>query len=148
MSYALHTSAKGLARPSQLGPWTLNAVHNIDCFQGLKVLPSDCLDVVVTSPPYWGQRGSNGIGSEPDPRDYVQNVVTILAEVMRCLKLSGTLWLNVGDAYNTPINWREDDYVYSTLGPDEQGLPATNSAYTKNRGSRRAFIDREAGWLQ
>lgn len=134
--------------PSRLGPWKLDVVHNVDCLRGLKDLPSDCLDVVVTSPPYWGQRGAGGLGSEADPRDYVRNLTAILAEAMRCLKPTGTLWLNVGDAYNTPINWREDDYVYSSLGKDGTGLPATNSAYTKNRGRRRAFVRDDVGWLR
>lgn len=131
-----------------LGPLALDTVHNVDCLTGLKQLPDDCLDVVVTSPPYWGQRGSQGLGSEPDPRDYVRNLTAILAECMRCLKPSGTLWLNVGDAYNTPINWREDDHVYSSLGKDGTGLPPTNSAYTKNRGRRRAFLRDDVGWLK
>src|SRR6185437_15732312 len=116
--------------------------------EGMKTLPDDCLDVVVTSPPYWGQRGNDGIGLEEDPRDYVRNLTGVLAEAMRCLKPSGTLWLNVGDSYNTPINWREGDHVHSSLGSDGSGLPATNSAYTKNRGRRRAFIRKDAGWLR
>lgn len=134
--------------PRQLGPWKLDAIHQVDCLEGLRRLPDECLDVIVTSPPYWGQRGSGGLGSEPDPRDYVNNLTTILAEGMRCLKPSGTLWLNVGDAYNTPINWREEDHVYSSLGADGEGLPATNSAYTKNRGRRRACVQKDVGWLQ
>lgn len=133
---------------TKLGPWRLNAVHNVDCLTGLKALPDDCLDVVVTSPPYWGQRGNDGIGSEEDPREFVTNLTVILAEAMRCLKPSGTLWLNLGDSYNTPINWREEDYVHSTLGAEGNGLPATNSAYTKNRGRRRAFIQKDVGWLK
>lgn len=135
-------------REGSLGPWRLNAVHNVDCLAGLRHIPSDTLDVVVTSPPYWGQRDGPGLGSEADPRDYVRNLVMILAEAMRCLKPAGTLWLNIGDAYNTPINWREDDYVYSTLGPTGAGLPESNAAYVKPRGRRRAFRDAGARWLQ
>jgi DNA modification methylase len=133
---------------STLGLWQLNKVHNVDCLVGLAQIPDDSFDVVVTSPPYWGQRGSNGLGSEPEPREYVRNLTRILSETMRCLKPQGTLWLNIGDAYNTPINWREGDYHYSSLGPDGNGLSATNSAYTKNRGRRRAFVDKDVGWLQ
>lgn len=131
-----------------LGPWELNRVHNADCASGLNSLPSDSIDVIVTSPPYWGQRGSVGIGSESDPRDYVSALTEILWECVRCLKPTGVLWLNIGDAYNTPINWREDDHRYSTLGPDGNGLDPSNSAYTKKRGARRAFIDPKAPWLQ
>ena len=131
-----------------LGPWKLDTVHNTDCLTALKAVPDSVLDLAVTSPPYWGQRGSEGLGSEADPREYVRNLVTILAEVMRCLRPTGTLWLNLGDAYNTPINWREDDYEYSSLGKGGNGLPSTNSAYTKKRGRRRAFIENSVGWLQ
>lgn len=131
-----------------LGPWKLDTTHNADCLTALTKIPDDTLDVVITSPPYWGQRGNGGLGSEPDPRDYVRNLVAVLTEVMRCLKPSGTLWLNIGDAYNTPINWQEDDHKYSSLGKNGNGLSPTNSAYTKKRGRRRAFIDKSTGWLQ
>jgi hypothetical protein len=143
------TAATSRARKvDTLGPFELSRVHRTDCAVALRQLPPDCLDVVVTSPPYWGQRGGAGLGGEPDPRDYVTNLVGILSEAMRCLKPTGTLWLNIGDSYNTPINWREDDHAYSSLGKDGTGLDPTNSAYTKNRGRRRAFISSDAKWLQ
>jgi DNA modification methylase len=128
--------------------WPLNRVHHTDCLTGLRQLPDNCVDIIVTSPPYWGQRGDDGIGLETDPRDYVANLIEIFAETKRVLTPTGLLWINIGDAYNTPINWKEDDYVYSTLGADRQGFAATNSAYTKKRGGRRAFIDKSAPWLQ
>jgi DNA modification methylase len=131
-----------------LGPWRKNVVHQVDCLTGLRAMPDNCVEVAVTSPPYWGQRGDDGIGSEVDPRDYVSNLTEILLEVMRVLKPEGVLWLNLGDAYNTPINWRFDDHQYSTLGSERSGLPPTNSAYTKNRGGRRAFVEKDQGWLQ
>ena len=31
-------------------------------------------------------------------------------------------WINLGDAYNTPVNWRRDDRAYCTLGPTGHGL--------------------------
>lgn len=132
----------------KLGPWQLDTIHHTDCHEALKKVPDDVLDLVVTSPPYWGQRGSPGLGSEEDPRAYVKNLTTVLTEAMRCLKRDGTLWLNLGDAYNTPINWRRTDHSYSSLGKQRQGLKATNSAYTKRRGRRRAFIDKDTGWLK
>jgi len=137
------------SRPERsLGKWELNTVHQQDCLTGLRGLPSDSIDVAVTSPPYWGQRDSDGLGTEADPQDYVKNLAEILVEVMRCLKPSGLLWLNVGDSYNTPINWREDDHAYSSLGKDGKGLDPSNSAYTKKRGNRRACIRKDVPWLQ
>jgi DNA modification methylase len=125
-----------------------NNIYNMNCLDGLRQLGTDSVDICVTSPPYWGQRGDDGIGTEKDPRDYVKNLTTILLEVMRVLKPSGLLWLNIGDSYNTPINWAFEDHIHSTLGADKKGLAINNSAYTKNRGTRRAFIDKQAGWLQ
>lgn len=131
-----------------LGPWLLNTVHNAEALTALRTVPSSSFDVVVTSPPYWGQREGEGLGCEPDPRDYIRSLVEILAETMRCLKPSGTLWLNIGDSYNTPINWSGIDYRYSTLGKDRNGFAPTNQAYAKKRGRRRAFIRNDVGWLQ
>jgi DNA modification methylase len=131
-----------------IGPWRRNRVHNTDALQGLSCTPSDVFDVAITSPPYWGQRGSDGLGSEQDPRQYIDNLSAILSETLRCLKPSGTLWLNIGDSYNTPINWTQPAYVYSTLGKERKGFPVTNKAFSKNWGRRRAFIDKSVGWLQ
>jgi len=131
-----------------VGPWRLNTTQNVDCLTGLKAMPDECIDMFVTSPPYWGQRGNGGLGMEADPRDYVSNLVEVLNEAMRCLKPNGLFWLNVGDAYNTPINWREEDYVHSSLGAEGKGLDKNNSAYTKVRGRRRAFIEKKTGFLQ
>lgn len=131
-----------------VGPWKINQTHQVDCLSALTQMPDDCIDVIVTSPPYWGQRGTAGLGLEADPREYIQNLTEILSEALRCLKPSGTLWLNIGDSYNTPINWRENDHNYSTLGKEKSGLNPSNSAYTKKRGRRRAFIDKSSSWLQ
>ena len=64
------------------------------------------------------------------------------------LKPDGLVWINLGDAYNTPVNWRLDDRAYSSLGPDKDGLKSNNSAYTKPRAKRKAFIDKNEGWLR
>ncbi len=132
---------------ASLGPFALNKVYASDCYDALLKVPSHSIDVAITSPPYWGQRGDEGLGLEEDPREYLAQLTRILLEVMRVIKPDGLLWLNIGDAYNTPMNWRREDYVYSTLGQDGKGLGADNSAYTKNRGRRRAFVSGTASWL-
>lgn len=110
-------------------------------------MPADSVDVVVTSPPYWGQRTSNGVGVEEDPRQFLQAVLDRLTEWKRVLKPEGIVWVNLGDAYNTPVNWRLDDAKYSTLGPDQNGLELTNSAYVKPRHKRRAYVRDDVPWL-
>jgi site-specific DNA-methyltransferase (adenine-specific) len=79
-----------------------NFIINEDALTALKLLPDNCIDMVVTSPPYYGQRDygvSGQIGSESTPEAYIEKLVAIFAEVRAKLKDSGTLWLNLGDKY-------------------------------------------------
>jgi DNA modification methylase len=131
----------------RVGPFSVDRVAHGDCLALAAKLPDASIDVVVTSPPYWGQRAGLGIGGEADPRAYLAHLVDVFAGLLPKLKPRGVAFVNLGDAYDTPVNWKEDDRAYSTLGPDRAGLPADNTAYTKPRGRRRAFIDREVGWL-
>lgn len=131
-----------------LGSLALNRVHEGDANNLVKELPDGSVDVVVTSPPYWGQRTSLGTGVEADPRDYLTSLTGLFKRLHPKLKNDGIVWINIGDAYNTPVNWRLEDRQYSSLGPDKNGLDANNSAYVKPRGKRRAFIDRTTPWLQ
>lgn len=130
-----------------IGPFDRNRVALGDCLDLANQLPDESVDVLVTSPPYWGQRTSGGIGVEEDPRHYVTALTDIFRAIQPKLKKDGIAWVNVGDAYNTPVNWRADDRSYSSLGADKVGLSANNSAYTKNRAKRKAFIEKETPWL-
>ena len=38
----------------------LNKIYNIDCIEGMKLLPKECIDLTVTSPPYDNLRKYNG----------------------------------------------------------------------------------------
>lgn len=131
-----------------LGPYLANCVVAGDCLDLLAALPDACIDVAVTSPPYWGQRISLGIGAEADPRAYLDALTRVFGLLRHKLKPEGVLWVNLGDAYNTPVNWRREDHAYSTLGSERSGLPEHNSAYTKPRHRRRAFVAAQVPWLQ
>lgn len=126
----------------------INKVHLGDCIRLVTLLTDNSIDVIVTSPPYWGQRTSLGTGTEEDPREYLRFLVNLFTNLLPKLKDDGIMWINIGDAYNTPVNWRKDDYRYSSLGADKNGLNPTNSAYTKNRAKRKAYIDKSEKWLQ
>ena len=131
----------------KLGPFDLNTVTHGDCRELIYELPDSSIDVLVTSPPYWGQRLSLGTGVENDPRDYVEQLAEIFRRFLPKLKEDGIVWINIGDAYNTPVNWRLDDRKYSSLGADGNGLDPDNSAYVKPRAKRKAFIDEDVPWL-
>jgi site-specific DNA-methyltransferase (cytosine-N4-specific) len=92
-------------------------------------LQCESVDLILTSPPYWGQRTygmnhnwsiadewtsqesstvpsyewyrSHGgvLGLEPTPDWYIAHLVEILTRVARSLKPSGNMWINLGDTY-------------------------------------------------
>ena len=73
-----------------------------DSAKVLTSFPSQSIDCVITSPPYWGQRiyaNSTGIGQEADFPGYLDNLLSVLRETKRILKDDGSLWLNMGDRY-------------------------------------------------
>ena len=85
---------------------------NGDALAVLQEFPDGCIDCCLTSPPYWGHRkyAENGIGLEPDYHQYISDLASILREVKRVLKQTGSLWLNLGDSYKNKhllgIPWR------------------------------------------
>lgn len=88
----------------------MNRVHKGDVLEVLKTWPDDFVQTVVTSPPYWALRSylkddspdkMKEIGSEPTPEAYVAKIVEVFREVRRVLRPDGTLWLNLGDTYNS-----------------------------------------------
>ena len=76
-----------------------------DCLEVLKTLPDECVDMCVTSPPYLGLRkysnDAREIGREDTPDEYVAKLRDAFYEVKRVLKPTGTLWLNLGDTYDS-----------------------------------------------
>lgn len=77
-----------------------------DCRGVLKTLPDNSVQCCVTSPPYYGLRDYGvdcQIGLEQTPDEYVAQLVEVFREVRRVLRDDGTLWLNLGDSYFSPI---------------------------------------------
>lgn len=70
--------------------------------------PDGSVDLVVTSPPYYGQRSytdggvhyAGQIGDEPTPGEYIENLLACTAEWARVLKPTGSIFVNLGDSYS------------------------------------------------
>jgi DNA modification methylase len=83
-----------------------------DCLEILKGFPENSIDMVITSPPYWGKReySNGGIGLEETPDYFICNLLEIISEIRRVLKSEGSFWLNIGDTYKNKsllgIPWR------------------------------------------
>ena len=72
-----------------------------DALKVLAYLPANCIDCVVTSPPYYMKRQylGGGIGLEESYQEYINNLLLITKEIYRVLKPTGSFWLNIGDSY-------------------------------------------------
>ena len=73
-----------------------------DALDSLRAMPSNWVNCVITSPPYFWLRdyGVDGqIGLEKSVEEYVENLCIILGEVRRILRRDGLLFLNIGDTY-------------------------------------------------
>lgn len=73
-----------------------------DSLHILQKFPDNCIDMVMTSPPYWGKReyaDANSLGLEKDYHDYIDSLLAIFEQLHRVLKPTGSFWLNLGDSY-------------------------------------------------
>ncbi|GJM39001.1 MAG: methyltransferase [Acidimicrobiales bacterium] len=95
-----------------------------DAARVLRRLPAGSVDCVVTSPPYYQLRNYDHpkqLGHEPDVDGWVDELRVVLRGLRRVLTPTGTLWLNLGDAFS-----RHDRYGAGPksllLGPERLAL--------------------------
>lgn len=105
-----------------------------NCLDVLPTLTENSIHCVVTSPPYFGLRDyghGDQIGLEPTPEQYVAKLVEVFRQVWRVLREDGTVFLNLGDSYNSGASGGLNG---STLGGGQ-----TNQA-NSNRSEQRCMI--------
>ena len=79
-------------------------------------MPDASVDLIVTSPPYFGLRSyqdggehyDGQLGAESSPREFVDALIECTREMARVLKPSGSIFVNLGDKYanRTRGAWR------------------------------------------
>ena len=75
-----------------------------DARRALSGLPSESVQTVVTSPPYWSLRDyevEDQIGRDDTLTSYIKSIVDAFEELKRVLRDDGTVWLNVGDVFTS-----------------------------------------------
>jgi site-specific DNA-methyltransferase (adenine-specific) len=79
----------------------VNKIICADCKEILKTIPSNSVDLVITSPPYFQQReyGGGGIGNENNVEDYIDNIMDVFRQCIRITKKTGSVVFNIGDKY-------------------------------------------------
>jgi DNA modification methylase len=92
----------------------LDTIECADVMDYLRGLPDACVNLVVTSPPYFGLRSyledghadkAREIGTEQTPAAYVARMVDVFREVKRVLRSDGNVYVNLGDSYNSGTHW-------------------------------------------
>lgn len=135
----------------------LNTIYNMDCLEGLKLIPDGSINTCVTSPPYWGLRdyGVDGqIGLEITPEEYISKIVDVFREVRRVLRDDGTLWINLGDSYAGSCKGFADDPKRKSLSNRNNGklpgyTPVPDNLKPKDLVGipwRVAFALQDDGW--
>lgn len=139
----------------------------------LRLLPAESVDVVFTSPPYYGLRMYEGeqtvqwqdgwtgaLGLEPSVTMYVAHLVEIFAAIQRVLRPSGVVWVNLGDSYVSNQSGKATatgfDNGFScaermTINKEHQGsmtkrIPGLKSSDLVGVPWTFALTMREAGW--
>ncbi len=93
-----------------VSPSWQNQILQGDCLQILPTLPDNCIDLIVTSPPYADQRKSTYGGIEPDK--YVEWFLPIAGELKRVLKPEGSFILNIKERV---VNGERHTYVLELI---------------------------------
>jgi len=136
-----------------------------DVFDRLREMPDNSVDVVVTSPPYWGLRNYNvegQIGLEPTLAEHIAVMVALFEDVRRVLKPTGALYLNYGDCYATTPNGTSAadckatglddrtfrDKPFSTVGPVYGALPGEPHNPANGTGRRGGGNAPAGGYLK
>src|SRR4249920_877780 len=73
-------------------------------------LPDASVDLVCTSPPYFGLRSyqdggqhyDGQLGSEATPAEFLDALIAATREMVRVLKPTGSIFVNLGDKYSGP----------------------------------------------
>ena len=96
----------------------LGILYNDDTLKLLKTLPSEIIDTVITSPPYWGLRNyeiKGQLGLEDTFHEYLKKLWDIFDEIYRILKPTGTCWINLNDSYSYRTKGGKMSTTKSTL---------------------------------
>lgn len=81
----------------------INKIYQGDSLRVLNEFPDNFVDLVVTSPPYWGLRNYESeeqLGAESSPEEFIEKLFLIFQECGRVLKPTGTMFINLGDTFN------------------------------------------------
>jgi len=90
----------------------INKVLDGDCFELIKTLPDNSVDLIITSPPYADIVNYGKVVSIKKPTDYVDWILPLFNEIQRVLKPSGSFILNINDNCS---NGLRNPFIYEMI---------------------------------
>jgi len=143
----------------------LNHIYQGDSLEVLKTFPDECVDTIITSPPYWGLRDyghPKQLGLESTLEEYLQNCLNITQELKRVLKPEGVLFWVHGNSYSgnsgKKQGWSDRTGMTSYDNEEARKMGITfdfNPEYTirrkclTNQNYRLAILMQDQqGWIQ
>ena len=128
-----------------------------DSIELLKKLEANSVDLIITSPPYFGcrQYGNETIGREDNPLTYVDAFLKFTPLIKQALSPTGSFYLNIGDIYfgtkgfsrNTGKYARSTDTHYKEHKICKQDGKVLQYKQLLMLPSRVAIGMQEQGWL-
>jgi DNA modification methylase len=120
-----------------------NKIYNMDCLEGIKQIPDNSIDLVVTSPPYNVNLGNNRYNDfsysfyndDKEYEDYIKWLCSIFKEISRVLKFSGRICINIGDGKNGTVPTSSDISHFMTN--ELNYLSMAHIIWNKNTTSNR-----------
>ncbi len=77
---------------NKLGPYQIDYIYNEDCLTGMKKIPSESIDLIISDPPYWKVINEKWDYQWRTEHDYIEWSLQWLKEASRILRIGGTLY--------------------------------------------------------
>ena len=104
-----------------------NHIYQGDALEVLKTFPDECVDTIITSPPYWSLRDyktKGQLGLENTLEEYLDKLLSITAELKRVLKPKGVMFWVHGNSYAGNMGkhsgWSEYTRLYNIDNSEAQ----------------------------
>lgn len=93
----------------------LNRIYNEDCLVGMKDIPNESIDLIVTSPPYNIKKKYKSYKDDLSLQEYLDFLKEVLYECSRILKTKGNIMLNVANYIDKQGNAIPISYFIFTM---------------------------------
>ena len=134
----------------------INKIYNESCINTINNMPNDFINMVITSPPYWGLRDYSDktktiwndwegqLGLEPKFSMYVNHLIYIFNKIKPKIKNDGTLWVNLGDSYagnmGKKMGWTDNKLGFTKQKAIEKGVCLTKKTKIIHELPRKCLV--------